>query len=318
LQIGNGGSTGTISGNVNMVNANTASFVVNRSGSVTLPGAISGGGPVILNGTGDVFFTGANTYTGSTTVNAGSLHVGDGGSTGELGAGNVTVHGNLIFQRNNALTISSSIAGEGKVSQDGTGTVTYTGIASHLGGTFVDAGALLVNGSVSGTTTVSGGTLGGIGTLGIVNVTSGTLAPGASVGLLNTGDLAFSSGSSYAVEIDSLASYDAVNVTGTAALGNATLSLSGTYVAPAPGDLFFIVRNDGNDALSGTFLGLPEGGNVFAAGGQRYVISYAGNFDTLSATGGNDVVLTAIPEPGSMAMLLGGLGLLCARRRRES
>ncbi len=318
LQIGNGGNTGTISGNVNLVNANASSFIVNRSGSVTLPGAISGGGPVILNGTGDVFFTGANSYTGSTTINAGALHVGDGGTTGELGSGNVTVRGNLIFQRSNALTISSAIAGDGKVLQDGTGTVTYTGIASHLGGTFVDSGTLLVNGSVSGTTTVNGGTLGGIGNLGIVNVTSGTLAPGGSVGLLNTGNLAFSAGSTFAVEIDALASYDAVNVTGTAALGNATLSLSGSYAALGFGDLFFIVRNDGNDALSGTFQGLPEGGTVFATGGQRYLISYTGNFDTLSATGGNDVVLTAVPEPGSIAMLLGGLGLLCARRRRES
>jgi len=274
---------------------------------------------VILNGSGDVFLTGNNTYTGPTAVNAGALHIGNGGTSGALGTGNVTlVGGNLHFARGDAMNVSAAIAGEGQVTQDGTGTTTYSGVATHTGGTFVNEGALFVMGSISGTTTVDGGDLGGTGVLGAVDVLSGNLVPGDPVGTLRTGNLAFSPGSALLADINTFASYAAVSVTGTTALNNAALSLTGSYTASTPGDLFFILRNDGIDALTGTFLGLPQGSLVEASNGQDFTISYTGNFDTLSTTGGNDVVLTAIPEPASIAIFLGGLGVLCARRRRHS
>ncbi len=319
LQIGNGGTTGTISGDVNLVNANAASLVINRGGNAIIPANVSGGGPVIINGTGNVFLTGNNTYTGTTTINDGILYVGNAGTSGTIGSGNITVHGDLAFNRSDAMSVSASIAGEGDVFQEGSGTTTYTGVATHTGFTTIDAGALLVNGSISGSTKVNGGVLGGSGTLGSVEVFGGTVAPGNSPGVLNTGNFTMHSGSTFAVEVDSLAGYDALNIAGTVNLGSATLSLGGSYLTPTvTNDLFFIVRNDSVDALTGTFLGLSEGSHVYAGNGQDYTISYFGDFASLSPTGGNDVVLTAVPEPGSVVMLIGGLAIFGVRRRRQA
>ncbi len=128
LQIGNGGTTGTISGNVAMVNANTSSLIFNRGGTALIPANISGGGPVISNGTGLVALTGNNTYTGPTTINAaGILQIGNGGTTGTLGTGNVTLHGTLAFKRSDQITVSNAIVGPGTVNQEGTGNTILNG-----------------------------------------------------------------------------------------------------------------------------------------------------------------------------------------------
>ena len=47
--------------------------------------------------------TGANTYTGGTTISAGTLPLGNGGTTGSV-AGNIVDNGALVFNRSNALT----------------------------------------------------------------------------------------------------------------------------------------------------------------------------------------------------------------------
>ena len=64
LQIGNGGTTGSITGNV--VDNGTLAF--DRSDAVTFGGVISGTGNVVQRGTGTLTVTAANTYTGTTTV----------------------------------------------------------------------------------------------------------------------------------------------------------------------------------------------------------------------------------------------------------
>ena len=69
LQLGNGGASGSIVGNV----LNNATLAFNRSDVFTFSGVISGVGVVQQNGTGTTVFTGANTYTGGTIVNAGTL-----------------------------------------------------------------------------------------------------------------------------------------------------------------------------------------------------------------------------------------------------
>jgi hypothetical protein len=183
----------------------------------------------------------------------------------------------------------------------------------------VTAGKLVVNGNISTsvTTTVSNsGTLGGSGTVGsIVVQTGGTLAPGNSPGILNTGTLDLQSGSTFAIEINGItpgADYDQLNVTGSVTLaGLLNVSLGFT---PTNGDLFFILLNDSNDLVNGTFSGLADS-SEFTVGDQEFRISYFGNSQTSSFTGGNDVVLMAIPEP--RAALLGGLGLLVLLRRRR-
>ncbi|HZN66566.1 MAG TPA: hypothetical protein VFB66_14855, partial [Tepidisphaeraceae bacterium] len=77
---------------------------------------------------------------------------------------------------------------------------------------------------------------------------------------------------------------------------------------PAAGQQFTIVDNRFAGPLTATFLNLPEG-SQFLAGDVPLRITYAGG-------DGNDVVLTVVPEPGAVSlMLLAALPLL--RRRRS-
>ncbi len=49
--------------------------------------------------------SGANTYTGGTTISAGTLQIGNGGTTGSLSTSNtITDNASLIFNRTNAVT----------------------------------------------------------------------------------------------------------------------------------------------------------------------------------------------------------------------
>jgi autotransporter-associated beta strand protein len=67
LQVGNGGTTGTLSGNVSLAAATTLAF--NRSDASTFAGGISGDGRVTtVAGSGPVKLTGALSYTGTTDI----------------------------------------------------------------------------------------------------------------------------------------------------------------------------------------------------------------------------------------------------------
>ncbi|OKO79873.1 protein with a C-terminal OMP (outer membrane protein) domain containing protein [Bradyrhizobium sp. NAS80.1] len=101
-----------------------------------------------------------------------------------------------------------------------TWTVTGTGNQDWnvLGGT------LMLAGTINGTVTVAaGGTFGGVGTVGTTTVNGGTLAPGNPTGTLTvSGDLSFTSASSYMVQVTGASSGLTV-ITGTATLGGATV-----------------------------------------------------------------------------------------------
>ena len=71
LQLGNGGASGSIAGNV----INNGVFAVNRSDSLVLTNVIAGPGSFQQNGTGTTVLSGNNLYSGPTTVNAGTLIV---------------------------------------------------------------------------------------------------------------------------------------------------------------------------------------------------------------------------------------------------
>src|SRR5262249_30053190 len=66
LQIGNGGFTGSIAGDI----PNNAALVFNRAGALTYAGVIDGTGTVTQAGSGILTLSGANLYTGATAVNA--------------------------------------------------------------------------------------------------------------------------------------------------------------------------------------------------------------------------------------------------------
>ena len=71
--------------------------------------------------------TGANTYTGGTTINSqATLQIGNGGTTGSI-PGNVTDSNSLIFDHSDSLTFAGNITGSGFIVKDGAGTPRLTG-----------------------------------------------------------------------------------------------------------------------------------------------------------------------------------------------
>jgi fibronectin-binding autotransporter adhesin len=140
LQLGNGGTAGSIIGDV----VNNSVLAVNRSDALTLPGVISGTGALQQNGAGTLILTGTNLYTGGTTINAGTLQIGDGGTTGSI-VGDVVNNAILAINRSDALTLPGDISGIGVLQQNGTGVTTLAGAASYLGATMVNAGTLRAN-----------------------------------------------------------------------------------------------------------------------------------------------------------------------------
>ncbi len=149
LQVGNAGATGTL-GSGNVVDNATMHFDRTDSGLI-VTNVISGTGSVTQAGSGTTTLLGANTYTGVTTVSAGTLQVGNGGAAGTLGTGSVTDNAALVFDQSDAVTVNSGISGSGSLTQDGTGTTILTG-ANSYGTTLISAGTLQIgNDGVTGT-----------------------------------------------------------------------------------------------------------------------------------------------------------------------
>ncbi len=143
LQVGNGGATGNLgSGNV----INNAAVVINRdaTANLTIGGVISGTGTITQTGVGRTILTGTNTWSGITTISAGTLQIGNGGATGTLGSNGVVNHGALVFNRDATtnLTLSAVISGSGTVTQSGTGTTLLSGANTYTGNTSVNSGTL--------------------------------------------------------------------------------------------------------------------------------------------------------------------------------
>ncbi|CAM2147938.1 putative Type V secretory pathway, adhesin AidA [Pararobbsia alpina] len=137
LQVGNGGTTGSISGDV----VDNAALTFNRSDATTYVGTISGAGTVTQSGTGTLSLTANNTYTGLTTIAAGTLSLGTGGSSGSV-AGDILNNSALVFDRNDVWTYGGHISGSGTVTQAGTGTTILTADNTNSGVTTISAGTL--------------------------------------------------------------------------------------------------------------------------------------------------------------------------------
>lgn len=186
LQIGNGGASGSLLGDV----ANNGVLAFNRSDNVLFDGTVGGTGVVQQLGSGMVTLTADHNYTGATTIASGALRLGDGGLGGSV-AGDVADNGVLIFDRAQNLSYGGVVSGTGNVVKQGTNMLTLTGDSSYAGTTTVASGTLSVTGRIASSATQvdSGARLQGTGRVDS-NVTvadNGQLAPGASVGTLTIG-----------------------------------------------------------------------------------------------------------------------------------
>jgi fibronectin-binding autotransporter adhesin len=122
--------------------------------SLTISGNISGAAALTKLGSGTLTLSGNSSYSGTTTVSAGVLEIGSGGTTGSV-AGNISNNATVIFNRSNALTYSGAISGSGALTKLGSGTLTLSGNSSYSGGTTISAGVLeigsgILPGAISG------------------------------------------------------------------------------------------------------------------------------------------------------------------------
>jgi autotransporter-associated beta strand protein len=160
----------------------------------------------------------------------------------------------LAFNRSDTYAFGGVISGPGQVMQAGTGATVLTGTNTYTGATAVNAGALIVNGSIassSGLTVDTGALVGGTGFLPLSTV-YGALSPGNSIGTITVnGNLTFAPGALYLVEVSPTAA-DRTNVTGTATLAGNVLAIfaPGSYITKQ----YTILHAD--QGVSGAFAGL--------------------------------------------------------------
>ncbi|MBE7368879.1 autotransporter domain-containing protein [Ramlibacter pallidus] len=128
-------------------------------------GAITGGGRLSKAGTGVLVLSGDNSYSGTTTVLQGELRVGNGGTSGSLGAGALSNAGNVVFDRSDTHVVATDLGGAGTYAKQGTGTTILTGANTYSGTTTITAGTLQVG---------NGGTTGSLGSGNVTN--NGALA----------------------------------------------------------------------------------------------------------------------------------------------
>ena len=155
LQLGDGSSN---NGSVQNIADNAALVFANPS-TQNYSGNISGSGPVTTRGAGLLIWTGSNTYTGGTTISAGTLQIGNGGNTGLANASSNTItdNGVLIFARSDSVTYGNAINGTGSLYQSGSGNLVLAGSGTWSGGTAISAGTLTVgNGAILGSIASAG------------------------------------------------------------------------------------------------------------------------------------------------------------------
>jgi len=312
----------------------TGRLVVGGAGVGTL--AISGsgatGGTVIVGGT---LSRGA---AGTITLGSGgTLRIGSGTTTGVL-ATDLLNNGSLVFAPSGTSVLSHAVSGTGTLTMAGPGRLVVAGTSSLSGATTVAGGTLLVNGGLGSTAAwvEAGGLLGGTGSIaGAITVNrDATLAPGASIETLLTGDVTWLDGSTFSAEVDSSVplsvAADLLRVNGNVTIsGTVSLDLVDLAASPAPfsaGTTLSLVSysgswNGGLFSVGGTAV--ADGGSL-AIGTQIWTIDYdavvgGSNFSSEYLPGGRFVNLRVVPvpEPTTLGLLLAGLCAAGSRRVRK-
>lgn len=222
---------------------------------------ITGTGSVVKEGAGRLSFEGTHSYEGDTVINAGTLQLGYGRTTGSV-SGNIVNNSSLVFNRSNDFVYDGQISGAGSMTKAGGGKLTLTGDSTFTGATSIIGGELAVNGDLSSTSGVmveNGGVLSGTGNIaGLVTVRSGgTLSAGNSPGLLTVDSLALDAGSMTVFELNSPGVIGGTGVSGNDLVRvRSDLSLGGLLEARAAAAGYYRLFDygaGGSGRLTGTF-----------------------------------------------------------------
>ncbi|MFM7039784.1 MAG: beta strand repeat-containing protein, partial [Planctomycetaceae bacterium] len=237
-------------------------FLANASTGGTLAGVIAGAGGFTKQGAATISSSAVNTYTGPTTISAGTLSLTNSGSTNSIsGSTTVTIAAGATLNVS-GLSSGTLVLNAGQ---------TLTGAGTVTGAVQVAASSSLSPGTTTGTLTVdslafTGGTFN-------VDVSDATSAYDR---VTVTG-----------------------NNSGSVALGNgvATLAITNSHTVAA-GDEIIIIQNNSSSDTTGYFVGYTEGSPI-TVGGQTWYISYNGGTGNdvvlrgtpqVSGTSGNDTL----------------------------
>jgi fibronectin-binding autotransporter adhesin len=261
----------------------------NTAGSLAImAGVLSGSGDLSINGggfNGTLELTAANTYTGGTYVNSGTLML--------SGAGSIASSSGLFLGSTASLDISGTTAGTAIPTLNGSGTVSLGGqeLTVNNGGTFsgvlTDGG---VGGGSKGSLIVAGGVLTLLGT----NTYTGdtTINHGATLALANNGSISLSN------PVLDNGSFDISQTAG----GTFIQSLAGSGQTLLGSNMLVITNG------STTFSGDINDGGI--AGGTKGSLAIVGGTQTLSGVNtytGNTLIVPAVTG-GTATLALSGSG----------
>jgi fibronectin-binding autotransporter adhesin len=349
VHLNNGAGTATITdtaGN-NTISApvefdSNASTSVASGTNLTLSGVISDSGTrsLTITGPGTTVLTAANTYTGGTIINSGKLLIKNTTGSG-TGTGAVTVNSTGTLAGNGIISGAGvTINGGGTLSSGARSQISGTGL-STLGGMSLAGTTQLTVGSSVGTANLTFDL--GSGTSGI----NGGSASFHSFSNPNNNTTYLSLNASSSINFAGSTSISLVDLTNTnGSNGSLGLFVGTPYLlvhAALNTDYFNLVINSGTNAnpilslsqndsnsVNGYVLGVWAGGSnpltdytaisisQYGADGVTPLTGVAGgNYPapTLYLDAGN---LEVVPEPGTWALMIGGLALLVVIQRRRN
>lgn len=290
-----GGSAGALT-LFNGVGGNTA-LRVDPNVTATLGVTLDGGGTLAKLDAGTLVLNGANTYTGGTALNGGTLIVGNNSALGSgalttangttldsntaITLGNaVNVNGTLTVGGSNALTLAGTVAGTGSLIKNGIASLTLIGNNSYAGPTTLNAGGLIL----ASTNALGAGALNAAAGTTLDNSTAVVLANAVNLagnlGILGTADLTL----------------------------NGLVSGAGGLTKSGAGNL---TLNGANAYVGGTQLnaGSLTVGNATALGSGALVVNGAATVDSSSALAlaNNTTLNAALTVAGTNDLTLGGV-----------
>jgi fibronectin-binding autotransporter adhesin len=272
------------------------------------------GSAMTMNGMTELSLTSNLTFIGTDDLDFGNTIVGFDRRAGE--ARTITVEANTLTL-GGILTTGTAINGAARsdagLIKEGAGTLALSGNNTYTGATEVNSGTLLINGSTTAASTVTvanGATLGGSGTIGgaITINAGGIIAPGSSIGQLTVDSLTLQNGATMAFEL-----------TNNSTAGTTYDQIIGNELIFDDGGSFTLILTGISDSVAMDDEFILFTGNVANLNTANITIinntSWTGDWQLSEGS----LILTAIPEPATYALLGGllALGAVLIRRRMK-